>query len=77
MKRDHQMTAPLEKVIKIILTSFERGYHALNLRSSAFICGSFLICVPEYNYYLRLMKKELHLNITFALLSKPFLTWII
>ncbi len=34
MKRAHQMTAPLEKVIKIILTSIERGYHAVNLRSS-------------------------------------------
>ncbi|VVB92193.1 Uncharacterised protein [uncultured archaeon] len=53
------MTAPLEKVIKIILTSIERGYHALNLRSSAFICGSFLICVSEYNYSLRLLKKRL------------------
>ena len=53
------MTAPLEKEIKIILTSIERGYHAVNLRSSAFICGSFLICVSEYNNYLRLIIKGL------------------
>ena len=53
------MTAPLEKVIKIILTSFECGYHAVNLRSSAFICGSFLISVTEYSYYLIAIKKGL------------------
>jgi hypothetical protein len=66
------MTTPLEKEIEIILTSIERGYHAIDLRLSAFICGSFLI----YNFYLCLMKIELHLNITFTLLSKPFLTRI-
>ncbi|CAG0954335.1 hypothetical protein METP3_00399 [Methanosarcinales archaeon] len=59
MKREHQITAPLEKAIKIILTSFECGYHALNLRSSAFICGSFLISVTEYSNYLIAIKKNL------------------
>ena len=53
------MTAPLEKEIKIILTSIERGYNAVNLRSSAFICGSFLIAVTEYSYYLIAIKKGL------------------
>jgi hypothetical protein len=59
MKRDQQMPAPLEKEIKIILTSIKRGYHAVNLRSSAFICGLFLICASEYNYFLRIIKTGL------------------
>ena len=70
------MTAPLEKAIKIILTSFECKGNVVNLRSSAFICGSFLMDVSEYDYYLRLMKKELHLNISFTMLSQPILTGI-
>jgi hypothetical protein len=53
------MTEPLEKVIKIILTSIKRGYHAVNLRLSAFICGLFLIYATEYNYFLRVIKNGL------------------
>ncbi|MFZ3166092.1 MAG: hypothetical protein WA130_00665 [Candidatus Methanoperedens sp.] len=59
MKRVQQMTAPLEKEIKIILASIECGYHAVNLRSSAFICGSFLISITEYSNYLIAIKKNL------------------
>jgi len=88
------MTAPLENEIKIILTSIERGYHAVNLRSSmpkpcgfstlrarmprrayvdtpsrgvtlgAIICGSFLISVTEYSYYLIAIKKGLESKIS-------------
>ncbi|VVB54639.1 Uncharacterised protein [uncultured archaeon] len=53
------MTAPLEKEIEIILASIECRYHAVNLRSSAFICGSFLISVTGYSNYLIAIKKNL------------------